>query len=89
MQLIRKRNALFQKAKRSKEISHFAQYKEVRNRVVNFVRSGRHQYFNSLASADNKIFWKSVKLLNKNRESIPTVQQGDCIASSGKEKADM
>ena len=81
MQLIRKRNALFQKAKRSKETSHFALY---RNRVVNFICSGRRQYFNSLASADNK-----ENLLNKTRESIPTLQQSDCIASSDKEKADM
>ena len=33
-----------------------------------------------------KNFWKCVKLLN---ESIATLQQGDCIASSDKEKADM
>ena len=65
MQLIRKRNALFQKAKRSKETSHFALYKKIRNRVVNFICSGRRQYFNSLASADNK-----GNLLNKTRESI-------------------
>ena len=72
----------FGKQRDLRRLHTFAQYKKVRNRVV---RSGRHQYFNSLASADNM---KSVKLLNKNRESISTLQ-GDCIASSDKEMADM
>ena len=56
---------------------------------MNLVRNGKRQYFESLASADNKKFWKSVKLLNKIRETIPTLQYGDCIPSTDKEKADM
>ena len=56
---------------------------------MNLVRNGKCQYFESLAKAANKRFWKSVKLLNKNREIIPTLQYGDCIVSTDKEKADM
>ena len=89
MKLIRKRNALFKRAKRTKDHSDLAIYKSFRNRIVKSLRNGNFRYFNSLTNADHKSFWKCVKTLNKNRETIPTLQQGDLIASTDKEKADM
>ena len=74
MKLIRKHNALFKRAKRTKDHSDFAMYKSFRNRIVKSLRNGKFQYFNSLTNADHKSFWKCVKTLNKNRETIPTLQ---------------
>ena len=68
--LIRKRNRLFRKAKRSKRRAHYARYKEARNRIVTLTRNQKQQYFSNLATTDNKNFWKSIKLLNKNYSSF-------------------
>ena len=85
--LIRKRNALFRKAKRINKNSDFIHYKAIRNRVVKSLRIGKQ--LNKLAHVDLKHFWKYVKFLNKNKETVPTLQQGVYTASNDKEKAEM
>ena len=83
--LIRKRNALFRKAKRTNKNSDFIHYKAIRNRVVKSLRIGKQLYLNKLAHVDLKHFWKYVKILNKNKEMVPTLQQGVYTASNDKE----
>ena len=66
VQLIRKCNILFKRAKKSGKQVHFCQYKTVRNKIVCLLRSSKKQHFSNLANASDKEFWKSVRLL-KNR----------------------
>ena len=89
IQLIKKRNMLFRKAKRTKVRAHFAQYKTTRNRIVTLLRNKKQQYFNSIMTTDSKTFWKTIKMLNRNRETIPALHSGDYTASNDKEKADL
>ena len=89
VRLMQKRNTLFRKAKRSKKTACFSRYKRLRNKVVHLLRNGKQQYFNTLTSANKKAFWKSVKLLNKNRENIPTLKSGDSVVASNKDKANL
>ena len=66
--LIRKRNALFSKAKRTNKNSDFTRYKAIRNRVVKSLRIGRQLYLSNLARVDHKNLWKYVKFLNKTKK---------------------
>ena len=86
---IRKRNTMFQKAKRSKKESHYDQFKKLRNTVVSLMRKEKQKYFNNLTGANTKKFWKAVKYLNKNKQSIPTLEQDNVYAVSDVDKADM
>ena len=53
------------------------------------LRIGKQPYLSNVARVDHKNFWKYVKFLDKNKETISTLQQGEYIASNGREKADM
>ena len=86
---IRKRNTMFQKAKRSKKESHYDQFKKLRNTVVSLMRKEKQKYFSNLTGANTKKFWKAVKHLNKNKQSIPTLEQDNVYAESDVDKADM
>ena len=59
---MQKRNNMFPRAKRSKNPTHFAKYKKIRNNVTTMLRSAKQSYFNSLTSANSKQFWKTVNL---------------------------
>ena len=89
IQLIRRRNILFKRAKKTRKEAHFAQYKAVRNKVVGLIRYNKKLYFNNLASSGSKMFWKSIKLLNKNRQTIPSLHCDDQIISDNKQKAEI
>ena len=52
------------------------------------LRSAKKQYFKSLATADNKKFWKTVKLLNHAQVSVP-VLCAEGVSVTDREKADM
>ena len=49
----------------------------------------RSAYFNSLTSANSKQFWKTVKLVNKQQETIPVLSQDNINAITDKEKSNM
>ena len=72
--LIRKRNIMFRKAKKTMKFSHKSKYKHLQNKVVALLRRSKNRYFNDLANTDKKSFWKSVKTLNKNRVNIPSLK---------------
>ena len=86
---MRKRNNMFLRAKRSKNPTHFAKYKKIRNNVTTMLRSAKQSYFNSLTSANSKQFWKTVKLVNKQQETIPVLSQDNINAITDKEKSNM
>ena len=78
IQLIRRRNLFFKKAKKSMSEVYIQKYKRLRNKIVNLLRNKKKEYFNRLATAGNKEFWKTIKLLNKNRDTIPALRYHDC-----------
>ena len=87
VQHIRKRTTLFQRAKRSNKEPHWSQYKKLHNKVVNLL--GKQLYFSKLMCTNKKNFWKSVKLLTKNHDSIPTLKLDDCSAVNDEDKANV
>ena len=80
---IKQRNKLFQLAKRSGKASDHVKYKLKRNHVVTMLRTSKQLFFNKLNDADSKTFWKTVRLLNHQQTSIPTLHHnGTAIESS-------
>ncbi len=79
IQAMRKRNNLYKKLKRSNNDYLSKAYLKSRNRVVAMLRSAKNKYFRSLCGASSSDFWKSVKFLNKNSITIPslTLPNGD------------
>ena len=51
--------------------------------------SAKQNYFNSLTSANSKQFWKTVKLVNKQQETIPVLSQDNTNAITDEEKSNM
>ena len=88
VQLMRRRNMLFSRSKRSKKKSDFERYKKLRNRVTTQLRGAKTSFF-QINPRDTKKLWKSVKYLNKNQSSIPVLSQGNTLACTDSEKADM
>ena len=80
IQSMRRRNKLFEQAKIS---GNFSKYKAVRNQTLQQLRSSKRLYLAQLNPRDSKSFWKTVKFLNKNQNSIPTLSQGETIATTG------
>ena len=52
-------------------------------------RLARKNYFQTLNPKDPRKFWKTVKYLNKNRPAIPTLSQGDRVAYTDSDKANL
>ena len=66
------------------------QYKKMRDKVVKLLRHSKQQFIYNIAYTNAKTFWKSVKVLNKNRDSIPPLQCADGkFAVSDRDKANM
>ena len=56
--------------------------------MVGLIREAKKKFSENLKSADQKVFWKTVKLLNRAESSIPTFTTPDGVqASSSSDKA--
>ena len=86
-QAIRKRNALFRAAKRCKSTASFQRYRAARNKVVALLRLNKKRFFKRLGSAPMKEFWKAIKLMNKQKSTIPTLNKNGVKAESSYDKA--
>ncbi len=53
------------------------------------LRAAKKNYFNSLTSANSKQFWKTVKLVSKQQESIPALTHDNVNAVTDEEKSNM
>ena len=86
---IKKRDTLFRSAKASGNLSDRLKYNRKRNQVVSMLRESKKNYFdNQLNQADAKVFWKTVRVLNRdNSASIPTLSDGTMTADTNLEKA--
>ena len=83
---MKKRNLLF---KRAKQTGNYTHYKIARNRTLAQVRLARRKYFRTLNPKDPKKFWKAIKYLNKSKPSIPTLSQGNRVAYTDSDKANL
>ena len=86
---IRKRNAVYQAAKRSPSTELTSKYRKLRNKVVKLLRNAKKSYLNNLDVRDKRKFWKTVKFLNKQQSSIPPLHHQGTTANSDHEKATM
>ena len=67
---IKERNRVFQKFERTKSVYTWSEYKILRNKVISLIRLNKRKYIESL-NPSTKLFWKFVKGLKKERNSIP------------------
>ena len=65
VQLMRKRNLLFSRAKRTSRKSDLEKYRQTRNRVVAQLREAKSRFLKTINPLSAKKFWKAVKHLNK------------------------
>ena len=87
LQAILKRNTFYRKLKGTGDYSALCKYKSLRNKVVSLLRQAKKKFFEKLNSADQKVFWKTVKMLNNTTSSFPTLttQSGvQAVSSSNK-----
>ena len=84
---IKQRNKLFQTAKRSGKSSDRTKYNRKRNQVVKILRTSKQLFFNRLNTADSKTFWRTVRLLNHQNTSIPTLHDNGTEIESSETKA--
>ena len=84
IQMMKRKNMLFSRAKRSKKVSDFEKYKRIWNRVV-----AKSKFFNSIDPSNPKKFWKVVKYFTKNHSSIPTLSHDGTAAHLDDNKAEM
>ena len=85
MQAIRRRNALY---KRAKATNDFTKYRQYRNKIVNYLRSAKQAYFGKLNPRKPKEFWKACKILSKT-SSIPVLTNNNSTAYTNVDKAEL
>ena len=83
---MKKRNQLYKRAKQSGD---FSKYKHARNNIVSNLRKAKKAFFGSLNPKNSKKFWKTMKYLNKQQCSIPTLRHGDANVQTDTGKADL
>jgi len=87
VQSMRRRNALFQKAKRSSNPIFKNQYRRARNRITAQLRHAKQKYFQNLNPSDVKHFWKTIKILNKQNAHGGSLTHNGISCSSDSDKA--
>ena len=94
--LIRKRNRLWKRFKKSGRATHYEHYKEVRNAAVLLNRNNIREYHSKIEvelnnSSDPKLFWKTIKkiLPSKSSSSIPPIKHNDTFVSNDQHKAEL
>jgi hypothetical protein len=85
VQAIRRRNALYKKAKATND---FTKYKRYGNKIVNYLRNAKQAYFGKLNPRKPKEFWKACKLLSKTT-SIPILSSNASTAYTNVDKAEL
>ena len=87
LQAIRKKNILFRVAKKCKSTTSYQKYRAARNKVSALLRFNKTKFFKELGHSSQKEFWKSIKLLNQQDSSIPTLHHDDSTVESDLDKA--
>ena len=89
IKLIRKRNSLFKAAKNSKSQGAYRKLTVARNQVVALLRRNKSEFFRKLPKSNAKEFWKSIKLVNKKKSSIPSLEFNGRLVENNAEKANV
>ena len=61
-----------------------SRFRMARKRVTSLIRKTKHQYFHHIVSSDSKMFWRSVRAINKKE---PSIRVYDVIYESDEKKA--
>lgn len=86
IQLIRKKNNLFTRAKHCARLR--PRYNKLRNRVTLCLKNAKEAFFNNI-NPSTKNYWKIIKNLNKNTSTLPILVQGQTHAESDLDKANL
>ena len=89
VQAMRRRNALFKRAKRSGSSLVYGKFCRARNKVVANLRNAKAVYFQNLKPTNAKHFWKAVNCLKKTSSSIPVLTHNNSTYESDQEKANV
>ena len=94
--MIRKRNRLWKRFKRSNDPVHYHQNKKIRNAVVSLNRKNILAYHNRIEdqlinNSNPKLFWKSIKniISHKSDFGIPPIKHADIYINDDKEKCEL
>ena len=87
--LIKKRNLVFKLWKSHGNLAAHLKYKSLRNKVVSLLRSEKRKYKKNLNIKNPKSFWRTVRQLRPNSQSIPTLCDGNDCAFTSQEKANV
>ena len=85
---MKKRNALYRKAKRTAKPSVWELYKIQRNKVTCLLKTAKVTYYSSLNTANPKKFWSTVRSLNQTTSTIPNLSYNRSIISNDKGRAE-
>ena len=85
---MKKRNALYRKAKRTAKPSVRELYKTQRNKVTCLLKTAKVTYYSSLNTANPKKFWSAVRSLNQPTDTIPNLSHNGSSTTNDKEKAE-
>ena len=86
---IRERNQLHHRAKVTKSSEVKAKFHAMRNKVVSLLCESKLAFFGKLNQANNKEFWKTMKLLNNTYSTISTLHTRGTVAHSSVDKANV
>ena len=86
IQLIRKRNLYFRKARRNGNKGDRDMFKKLRNEIVAKLRHAKQTFFVKINPHRPKEFWKVVKSLNSKTNTLPTLVSGTSAATSNQDK---
>ena len=86
--MMKKRNRYFRRAKSSTTYTGAVKYRKMRNKVVTKLREAKNAFFRKL-KPNSKDFWKTIKCLNRDKLSIPTLHKNGTTANFNSEKASL
>lgn len=86
LQLIRKKRNLFDRAKHCARLR--PRYCRLRNCVTSSLKKAKQSFFNNI-NPSSKDYWKVIKNLNNNTNTVPTLMQDQTRAESDTSKAEL
>ena len=89
MQLIKRRNYFYKKARKSGSDEDFQKFKQLRNKVVTELKLAKRAFFLDLQTQHPNMFWKKLSLLNSKECTVPTLTKGNVVACTNTEKANL
>ena len=87
IQLMRRRNALFRAARKTKKETIQTKYKSVRNKLVALLRNNKADYFCNLGTCSQKDFRKAINLIRRQDCTIPALKDGSSFVTTNYDKA--